>query len=76
MDRKSTSKEEEINIEVVHTIWGFLAVQQGIELVETAEHRPVSREMDLPEEPQSLARRMCSVCRSTEHTAHTCPIRI
>ena len=55
---------------------GVLTVQQGIELVETAENGPVGREVDLPEEPQPRAVRMCSVCRSAEHTARTCPIRI
>lgn len=77
--RKSTSKEVESNKEVFHTNWagrGVLTVQQGIELEETAEQRPVSREVDLFEEPQSRAKQKYSLCRSIGHTACTCPIRI
>jgi hypothetical protein len=55
---------------------GVLTVQQGIELVETAENGPVGEGGDLPTAPQPRAIRMCSVCRSTEHTARTCLMRI
>jgi hypothetical protein len=55
---------------------GVLTVQQGIELVETAENRPVEGEAEPSMAPQPRAIRMCSVCRSIEHTARTCSMRI
>jgi hypothetical protein len=51
---------------------GVLTVQEGIELVETAENGPISREINPPTQPQPRAVRMCSLCRSTVHTARTC----
>ena len=55
---------------------GVLTVQHGIELVETAENGPVGGEVEPLIEPQPRAVRMCSVCRSIEHTARTCPVRV
>ena len=55
---------------------GVLTVQQGIELVETAENGPVDGEVELPVAPQPRAIRTCSVCRSIEYTARTCSMRV
>ena len=55
---------------------GVLTVQQGRELVEIAENGPVEGVTDLPAEPQPRAARKCSVCRSVEHTARICPMRV
>jgi hypothetical protein len=55
---------------------GVLMVQHGIELVETAENRLAEEEVESHTKPQPRAVRMCSICRSTEHTARTCPIRV
>jgi hypothetical protein len=54
---------------------GVLTVQQGIELVESAENGPVGGEVEARAEPQPHAVRMCSICRSTVHNARTCPER-
>ena len=55
---------------------GVLTVQQGIELVEIAENGPISEGGNPLILPQPRTIRMCSICRSTEHTARTCPMRI
>jgi hypothetical protein len=51
---------------------GVLTVQEGIELVETAENRPVEKEVELPTQPQSRAPGRCSIYGSTVHNACTC----
>jgi hypothetical protein len=55
---------------------GVLTVQEGIELVEMAENRPVEGEVELQVEQRPRAVCMCSLCRSTVHNARTCPDRI
>jgi hypothetical protein len=55
---------------------GVLTVQQGIELVETAENGPIGGVEELSVAAQPRAVRMCSVCRATEHNARTCPMRV
>jgi hypothetical protein len=53
---------------------GVLTVQEGIELVEIAENRPVE-EVEPRTQPQLRALAKCSICRATEHNARTCPAR-
>ncbi len=54
---------------------GVLTVQEGIELVERAENRPVEEEVEPRTQPQLRALARCSICRATEHNARTCPAR-
>ena len=54
---------------------GVLTVQEGIELVETAENRPVEGEVEPRTQPQPRALGRCSICGSTVHNARTCLAR-
>ena len=55
---------------------GVLTVQQGIELVESAENLLREEEGQLCTQPQPRALPRCSICRAIEHNARTCPNRV
>ena len=55
---------------------GVLTVQEGIELVETAENGSIGGEVEPRVQAQPRALGRCSICRSTIHNARTCPARI
>ena len=55
---------------------GVLTIQEGIELAETAENRPVEGEVELRTQPQLRALGRYSIYGSTIHNARTCLARI
>jgi hypothetical protein len=54
---------------------GVLTVQEGLNRSQEADLQPIEGFADPPAPPQVRAPRMCSICRSLEHTARTCAQR-
>jgi len=55
---------------------GVLTVQEGLDRSVTANTEPTDQSTGGVEERQIRAPRTCSICRSLEHTARTCPSRV
>jgi hypothetical protein len=54
---------------------GFLTVKEGLNRSQIARIEPESKVVDQTAVVQTRAPRACSICRSLEHTARTCPQR-
>jgi hypothetical protein len=55
---------------------GVLTVQEGLNRLQGADLGPREGLADQQAQPQIRAPRMCSICRSLEHTARTCAQRV
>jgi hypothetical protein len=55
---------------------GVLTVQEGLNRSQLVDTGPIEAHADDPEKPRIRAPRTCSICRSLDHTARTCPNKI
>lgn len=54
---------------------GVLIVQEGLEQSQMVDIRPIGGITDTALEPRTRTTSKCSMCKSLEHTARTCPNR-
>ena len=54
---------------------GVLTIQEGLDRFVIANTEPAGQSIGRVEEGRIRAPRTCSICKSLEHTACTCPLR-